>query len=118
MNNDPLRLMSRFPRLRRFLTNKRGNVAIIAALTMLPISMAVGMGVDYTLATRKQDQINGIADGAALSAVTPTAMGEPFNTAAASAKTMFISPPDVEIEHLFPPYTKEKCEALKLWFEY
>src|SRR5271154_6069960 len=34
------------------------------------------------------------------------------------AKTMFISPPDVEIEHLFPPYTKEKCEALKLWFEY
>ena len=34
------------------------------------------------------------------------------------AKTMFISPADVEIEHLFPPYTKEKCEALKLWFEY
>jgi Flp pilus assembly protein TadG len=91
MKNHPSRLLSRFPKLRRFLTNKRGNVAIIAALTMLPISMAVGMGVDYTLATRKQDQINGIADGAALSAVTPTAMGEPFNTAAASAKTMFLS---------------------------
>lgn len=34
------------------------------------------------------------------------------------AKTMFISPPDVDIDHLFPPYTKEKCEALRLWFEY
>jgi aldehyde dehydrogenase (NAD+) len=34
------------------------------------------------------------------------------------AKTMFISPPDVEIEHLFPPYTKEKNAELKLWFDY
>jgi aldehyde dehydrogenase (NAD+) len=34
------------------------------------------------------------------------------------AKSMLISPPDVDIEHLFPPHTKEKNEALKLWFEY
>jgi aldehyde dehydrogenase (NAD+) len=34
------------------------------------------------------------------------------------AKSILISPPDVAIEHLFPPYTKEKVEALKLWFEY
>ena len=34
------------------------------------------------------------------------------------AKSMFISPPDVAIDHLFPPYTPEKNEALKLWFEY
>jgi aldehyde dehydrogenase (NAD+) len=34
------------------------------------------------------------------------------------AKTMLISPPDVAIDHLFPPYTKEKNEALKIWFEY
>jgi len=34
------------------------------------------------------------------------------------AKSMLISPPDVAIEHLFPPYTKEKIEALKQWFEY
>jgi aldehyde dehydrogenase (NAD+) len=34
------------------------------------------------------------------------------------AKSMLISPPDVAIEHLFPPYTKEKVEALKQWFEY
>ena len=34
------------------------------------------------------------------------------------AKSMLISPPDVAIDHLFPPYTAEKDEALKAWFEY
>src|SRR6516225_8562089 len=34
------------------------------------------------------------------------------------AKSMLISPPDVAIDHLFPPYTAEKDEALKRWFEY
>jgi aldehyde dehydrogenase (NAD+) len=34
------------------------------------------------------------------------------------AKSMLISPPDVAIEHLFPPYTAEKNAALKMWFEY
>jgi len=34
------------------------------------------------------------------------------------AKSMLISPPDVAIEHLFPPYTAEKNAELKLWFEY
>ena len=34
------------------------------------------------------------------------------------AKSMLISPPDVAIEHLFPPYTPEKNAELKLWFEY
>jgi aldehyde dehydrogenase (NAD+) len=34
------------------------------------------------------------------------------------AKSILISPPDVAIDHLFPPYTKEKVEALDQWFEY
>ena len=34
------------------------------------------------------------------------------------AKSMLISPPDVAIDHLFPPYTPEKNKALKMWFEY
>jgi len=34
------------------------------------------------------------------------------------AKSMLISPPDVAIDHLFPPYTREKNAALKQWFEY
>jgi aldehyde dehydrogenase (NAD+) len=34
------------------------------------------------------------------------------------AKSVLVSPPDVAVEHLFPPYTKEKVEALNQWFEY
>ena len=34
------------------------------------------------------------------------------------AKSMLISPADVAIEHLFPPYTAEKNAELKLWFDY
>jgi aldehyde dehydrogenase (NAD+) len=34
------------------------------------------------------------------------------------AKSMLISPPDVAIDHLFPPYTSEKNADLKQWFEY
>src|SRR5580692_10337380 len=34
------------------------------------------------------------------------------------AKSVLISPPDVVIDHLFPPYTKNKVEALGQWFDY
>jgi hypothetical protein len=34
------------------------------------------------------------------------------------AKSMLISPPDVAIDHLFPPYTSEKNADLKQWFGY
>jgi aldehyde dehydrogenase (NAD+) len=34
------------------------------------------------------------------------------------AKAMLISPPDVAIDHLFPPYTDEKNRELSTWFDY
>ena len=34
------------------------------------------------------------------------------------AKSILISLPDIAIEHLFPPYTTEKVQALRQWFEY
>ena len=34
------------------------------------------------------------------------------------AKSILISPPDVAIDHLFPPYTKEKVQELDQWFDY
>lgn len=33
-------------------------------------------------------------------------------------KSILVSPPDVAIEHLFPPYTPAKVQELKQWFEY
>src|SRR5246500_1399292 len=34
------------------------------------------------------------------------------------AKSVLISPPDVAIDHLFPPYTKEKVQAMDQWLDY
>jgi aldehyde dehydrogenase (NAD+) len=34
------------------------------------------------------------------------------------AKSILVSPPTVAIDHLFPPYTTEKVQALNQWFEY
>lgn len=34
------------------------------------------------------------------------------------AKSVLISPPDVAIDHLFPPYTNEKVQAVSQWFDY
>lgn len=34
------------------------------------------------------------------------------------SKSMLIAPPDVAIDHLFPPYTTKKNKELGLWFEY
>jgi aldehyde dehydrogenase (NAD+) len=34
------------------------------------------------------------------------------------AKSVLIPPPDVAIDHLFLPYTKEKVQALDQWSDY
>jgi aldehyde dehydrogenase (NAD+) len=34
------------------------------------------------------------------------------------AKSILISPPDVAIDHLFPPYTESKNQALSIWSDY
>ncbi|MFI4933055.1 MAG: pilus assembly protein TadG-related protein [Caulobacterales bacterium] len=73
-----------------FVVDNRGNVAIIAAAVMLPLAFSVGMGIDYTMATRRQDQLNGFADAAALAAVTPTQMTLSSDSAQTAAQNMFL----------------------------
>jgi aldehyde dehydrogenase (NAD+) len=34
------------------------------------------------------------------------------------AKSMLISPPDVAIDHLFPPYTEDKVQVQPAWLQY
>jgi Flp pilus assembly protein TadG len=75
----------------RLLRNRRGNVAIIVAFMAMVLCFALGMGVDYTLASRRRDQINGFADAAALAAVTPYMMTQTTTTAQAAAAAMFTS---------------------------
>jgi aldehyde dehydrogenase (NAD+) len=54
--------------------------------------------------------------------VGPSGMGHYYGKAGydmlTHAKSMLISPPEVDIDHLFPPYTKAKNEALSIWFDY
>lgn len=75
----------------RFRRDRKGNVAIIFALAMFPIIGIVGMSYDYTLAGRREAQMNAFADAAALSTTTPAAMGLASATAATNATAMFNS---------------------------
>jgi aldehyde dehydrogenase (NAD+) len=54
--------------------------------------------------------------------VGPSGMGHYYGKAGydmlTHAKSMLISPPEVDIDHLFPPFTKAKNEALSIWFDY
>jgi aldehyde dehydrogenase (NAD+) len=34
------------------------------------------------------------------------------------AKSILISPPDVSIDHVYPPFTMEKVQALSQWLDY
>jgi Flp pilus assembly protein TadG len=77
--------------VRSFARNRRGNVAIIVAFVALALCFAAGMGVDYTLATERQEQIDGYADAAALAAVTPHMMTQTDAVAQAAAQQVFDS---------------------------
>lgn len=59
-----------------FATDRKANVAIIFALTMVPIIFLLGMTLDYTLALRKREQLNAAADAAAIAAVRPAMLAQ------------------------------------------
>jgi Flp pilus assembly protein TadG len=74
--------------MRRFSRDRRGNVAIIFALSMIPCVFLVGMALDFTSAAQKRVQLYAAADAAALAAVTPSMMTQSTanaNTAATNA---------------------------------
>jgi Flp pilus assembly protein TadG len=55
----------------RLVRDRSGTVAATFALAMIPAFYLVGVGIDYTKAAQRQQQLNAIADAAALAAVTP-----------------------------------------------
>lgn len=65
---------ARLARLRalvlNFRTNRRGNVAVITALAMLPMVAAVGCVIDYTTATTIKTKLQAAADAASLATVS------------------------------------------------
>jgi Flp pilus assembly protein TadG len=77
--------------LRRFAEDRKGNVAIIFGLTLVPIVFLTGMGIDYTSATQKKAMLDAAADAAALAGVTPSLMAQPSSASVTAAQNMFNS---------------------------
>jgi Flp pilus assembly protein TadG len=77
--------------LRRFNGDRKGNVAIIFAFSLMPIALLTGMGIDYTVATQKKAMLDAAADAAALSAVTPALMSQTAAASITAATNMFNS---------------------------
>jgi len=67
-----------------------GTVAIVTALLIIPMTFALGLAYDYTMASDRKDQINGMADAATLGAVTPAMMAQSSSTAQARATSLFL----------------------------
>jgi Flp pilus assembly protein TadG len=67
-----------------------GTVAIITALLIVPMTFALGLAYDYTMASNRKDQINGMADSATLGAVTPAMMMQSSATAQARSTALFL----------------------------
>jgi len=72
-----------------FWRHKGGNIALITALVMIPLTFALGMAFDFTMSRSRQDKLDGIADAAVLGAVTPTQMALACTTAATQAQSLF-----------------------------
>ncbi len=73
----------------RFGRERAGNVAIIFALSLVPMTFLVGMGLDFSSAIQKRTYLNAAADAAALSAVTPAMMAQSAQAVKTAAQNMF-----------------------------
>src|SRR3979490_2529096 len=65
----------------RFRRDRRGNIAVIFAIALLPILTAVGCAIDYSLATRMRAKLQAAADAASVASI---AQKSPGYTAAAA----------------------------------
>ena len=78
-----------FSTIRALAGHRRGNVLMLFALALPALTASIGMGVDYARAMQAQTKLNAIADAAALSAVSKTAMATSDGTAKTNAEALF-----------------------------
>ncbi|WP_294236127.1 TadE/TadG family type IV pilus assembly protein [uncultured Sphingomonas sp.] len=69
--------------------HRRGSVMMMFALVLPMLVFTIGMGIDYARAMKAQTKLNAIADAAALSAVSKTALGMADDQAVAYARSFF-----------------------------
>jgi Flp pilus assembly protein TadG len=61
--------------LRSFSRDRSGNVALMFGITLVPLLMAVGAGIDYSMATRMKAKLQSAADAAAVASVSANSPG-------------------------------------------
>ena len=66
-----------------------GSILLQFALALIPLTFAVGFGIDYIRAQQMQAQLNAIADSAVLAAVDPSMLCQSSAVAKAAATSMF-----------------------------
>jgi Flp pilus assembly protein TadG len=69
--------------------DERGNVLMLTAFALVPLTMAIGVAVDYSKALRAQTKMNAAADAAALAGVTQPMMRKTDDEARLAAIAMF-----------------------------
>jgi Flp pilus assembly protein TadG len=74
---------------RKFIQDRRANVAMMFGLMVVPMIFIVGMGIDYGTAARLKSKLNAAADAAVLAAVTPAMMTQSDTASQTAASNMF-----------------------------
>lgn len=82
----PTRILHRIRRLPR---DRRGNILMLFGLSLVPVTFATGMAIDYGSAMRLQTRLNAAADAAALAATSSAMMDRTVAEAAAQARVIF-----------------------------
>lgn len=80
--------------LAAFASETRANVAMIFALSVIPLMSMVGAGIDYSRAVAAKDRLNGIADSAVLQGVSNSAVRTAWSIAdygQAATKSLFVT---------------------------
>ncbi len=73
----------------RLKANEEGGVLIILGFAIIPLTFALGFGIDYARAMSLQTKLNAAADAAALAAVAPSMILQPNSQASTAATSMF-----------------------------
>ena len=76
-------------RMRAFAADARGNVAITFGIAAVPLVMATGAAVDYSVANGAKAKLDALADAAALTAVNKPAMALTAAVAKKQSEDMF-----------------------------
>src|SRR6202163_3447989 len=77
--------------LHRFLRDRQGNLTSMFALTLIPVTGLIGMGVDFTTSSHRKAKLDAIADSASLAGVTPAMLAQPDSASINAATTLFNS---------------------------